>query len=152
PMGYDGSVVILRRFLATLDDDRRRDRRLTVRFETPPGHQAQADWAYAGRLIDSEGRSRSVYIFTFVLSYSRMLFVRFTTSMNLAALIDCHQRAFDYLGGWPRTILYDNMKQVRLGPGRLNEAFLDCANHYGFTPKTHRPYRPRTKGKVERAV
>jgi transposase len=81
-----------------------------------------------------------------------MLFVRFTSSMNLAALIDCHRQAFAYLGGWPRAILYDNMKQVRLGPGRWNEAFLDFARHYGFTPKTHRPYRPRTKGKVERMV
>lgn len=31
----------------------------------------------------------------------------------------------------------------------LRLAFVE---HYGFTPKTHRPYRPRTKGKVERAV
>jgi len=152
PMGYDGSVITLRRFLAGLDDRARREGKLTVRFETPPGRQAQADWAHAGRLVDAQGRSRSIYVFTFVLSYSRMLYIRFTTSMNLAALVDCHQRAFDYLGGWPQSILYDNMKQVKLGPGRWNEAFLDFAAHYGFTPKAHRPYRPRTKGKVERAV
>jgi hypothetical protein len=72
--------------------------------------------------------------------------------MNLTTLIDCHRRAFAQLGGWPQEILYDNMKQVRLGPGRWNEGFLDFARHYGFTPKTCRPYRPRTKGKVERAV
>ena len=115
-------------------------RRLTVRFETPPGRQAQADWAHAGTAPRRRRAApRPVYAFTFVLSYSRMLYVRFTTSMNLATLVDCHQRAFDYLGGWPQAILYDNMKQVRLGPGRWNEAFLDFANHYGFTPKTHRP-------------
>lgn len=34
----------------------------------------------------------------------------------------------------------------------MERRFLDFARHYGFTPKTHRPYRPRTKGKVERAV
>jgi transposase len=152
PMGYEGSVITPRRFLAGLDDRARREGKLTVRFETPPGRQAQADWAHAGRLVDAAGRPRPVYVFTFVLSYSRMLFIRFTTSVNLAALVDCHQRAFDYLGGWPQSILYDNMKQVRLGPGRWNEAFLDFAAHYGFTPKAHRPYRPRTKGKVERAV
>src|SRR5262245_56004842 len=115
----------LRRFLATLERQAARQRRLTVRFETPPGQQGQADWAYAGKLPDAAGHPRPVYVFTFVLSYSRMLFVRFTTSMNLAALIDCHQQAFAYLGGWPRGILYDNMKQVRLGPGRWNETFLD---------------------------
>ena len=152
PMGFDGSVIILRRFLASLEDQGRRDRRLTVRFETPPGHQAQADWGQVGYLRDALGRSRPVYAFTYVLSFSRMLFVHFTTSTNLETLVDCHQKAFDYLGGWPRQILYDNMKQVRLGPGRWNPAFLDFAEHHGFTPKTHRPYRPRTKGKVERAV
>ena len=152
PMGFDGSVIILRRFLASLEDDDRRDRRLTVRFETPPGHQAQADWGQVGHLRDARGRSRPVYAFAYVLSFSRMLFVHFTTSTNLETLVDCHRKAFDYLGGWPRQVLYDNMKQVRLGPGRWNPAFLDFADHHGFTPKTHRPYRPRTKGKVERAV
>lgn len=152
PMGYTGSLPTLRRFLATLEQQTAHQRRLTVRFETPPGQQAQADWGYAGRLADAAGRPRPIYVFTFVLSYSRMLFIRFMTSMNLAALIEGHQQAFAYLGGWPREILYDNMKQVRLGPGRFNEAFLDFARHYGFTPQTHRPYRPRTKGKVERAV
>lgn len=44
------------------------------------------------------------------------------------------------------------MKQVRLSQEKLHPLFLDFANHYGFTPKTHRPYRPRTKGKVERSV
>ena len=35
---------------------------------------------------------------------------------------------------------------------QLHPQFLDFANHYGFTVKTHQPYRPRTKGKVERVV
>jgi transposase len=151
-MGYAGSLPTLRRFLATLEQRATQERRLTVRFETPPGQQAQADWAYAGKLADANGQLRPVYIFTFVLGYSRMLFIRFTNSMNLATLIDCHQQAFAYLGGWPRVILYDNMKQVKLGRGRWNDGFLDFARHYGFTPKTHRAYRPRTKGKVERMV
>lgn len=151
-MGYTGSVVTLRRFLATLDGQERRQKRVTVRFETPPGHQAQADWAFAGKLPDAAGTPRPVYVFTLVLSFSRVLFIRCTHSMNLTALIDCHRHAFAELGGWPKEILYDNMKQVRVGPGRWNEGFLDFARHYGFTPRTHRPYRPRTKGKVERAV
>jgi transposase len=48
-MGYAGSIATLRRFLGTLRGERRRREKLTVRFETPPGHQAQADWAYCGR-------------------------------------------------------------------------------------------------------
>jgi hypothetical protein len=81
-----------------------------------------------------------------------MLFLRFTTSMRMRELIECHQEAFAFFGGWPQSILYDNMKQVRLSPFQWNEQFLDFAQHYGFVPRTHRVRRPRTKGKVERMV
>jgi transposase len=152
PMGYTGSLVTLRRWLRTLKRDLVRQGKLTLRFETPPGQQAQADWMYCGKFATAEGKLISMYAFVMVLSFSRMLFVRFTTSMRLAELIECHHEAFHFFGGWPQTILYDNMKQVRLSPFKWNESFLDFARHYGFVPKTHRAYRPRTKGKVERAV
>jgi transposase len=152
PMGYTGSVVTLRRFLATLKPQRAALEKLTVRFETPPGQQAQADWAYCGRHPVAQGPAVSVYVFVMVLSFSRMLFVAFTRSMNLASLIDCHQQAFDFFGGWPQSILYDNMKQVKLSPDQWHPLFVDFANHYGLVPKTHRIRRPRTKGKVERMV
>ena len=87
-----------------------------------------------------------------VLSFSRMLYVEFTRSMKLPTLLQCHKNAFAFFGGWPRTVLYDNMKQVRLSKEKLQPQFLDFANHYGFAVKTHLPYRPRTKGKVERSV
>jgi hypothetical protein len=44
------------------------------------------------------------------------------------------------------------MKQVRLSSSQWNPLLLDFAGHYGFAAKTCRPYRPRTKGKVERAI
>ncbi len=49
--GFTGSVKIVRRFLQTLRAERRIDSRLTVRFETPPGEQAQCDWAEVGRYL-----------------------------------------------------------------------------------------------------
>lgn len=55
--------------------------------------------------------------------------------------------------------LYDNMRTVvsdrdRYGPGlhRYNRTFLDFAHHHGFLPRLCRPYRPKTKGKVERFI
>jgi len=152
PMGYAGGIDTLRRYLRALDAPRRAQAAATVRFETPPGEQAQADWASCGQYTDEAGAVRKVYAFIMVLSYSRYLYVEFTTRMGVEELIRCHQRAFAYFGGWPRTILYDNMKQVRLAPGEWNPLFLDFLNHHGITPKTHRVRRPRTKGKVERMV
>src|SRR5262249_58303459 len=52
-------------------------------------------------------------------------------------------------------ILYDRMKTAVIGedPDGLviyNRALVDLARHYGFQPRACRPYRPKTKGKVER--
>jgi transposase len=152
PMGYTGSVVTLRRYLQTLKPERERLRKLTVRYETPPGKQAQADWAYAGRFPDPSGHVFPVYIFLMVLGFSRMLYVEFTSSMKLPTLIQCHLNAFEFFAGWPLEILYDNMKQIRLSPTELNPLFLDFAHHHGLAVKTHRIRRPRTKGKIERMV
>lgn len=151
-MGYTGSVVTLRRYLHTLKPAQERLKKLTVRFETPPGKQAQADWGYCGRFPDAAGRMVPVYAFVMVLSFSRMLYVEFTSSMHVPVLVGCHINAFDFFGGWTAEMLYDNMKQVRLSQQQLNPLFADFANHYGFSIKTHRIRRPRTKGKVERMV
>jgi transposase len=152
PMGYTGSIWTLRRYLESMKPERERLRRLTVRFETPPGKQGQADWAYCGRFPDLQGRLVPVYAFVMVLGFSRMLYTEFTSSMQLPWLIRCHLNAFDFFGGWPSEVLYDNMRQVRLGPEELNPLFLDFARHYDVAIKTHRVRRPRTKGKVERMV
>lgn len=153
PMGYSGSVDVLRRFLRHLDAPQRALRSATVRFETPPGEQAQADWAFCGRFQNAAGQMKKVYAFVIVLSYSRYLYLEFTTDMSLPTLLTCHQNAFAYFGGWPRTILYDNMKQVRLNPwGDWTPLCLDFLHYYGINPRTHQPGRPRTKGKIERQV
>jgi transposase len=150
--GYNGSVIILRRFIRTLKADAQAKKKATVRFETPAGQQAQVDWAYCGQFKNQEGRMVKVYAFVMILGFSRMVYSCFTTSMDLATLINCHKQAFEFFGGLPKEVLYDNMKQVRLSLDKWNPLFLDFANHYGFLPRTHRIYRPRTKGKVERAI
>jgi transposase len=149
-MGYQGGHTVLKTYLRTLRP--RTHGKLTVRFETPPGEQAQCDWGYCGRYRDASGQLHSIYAFVWVLGFSRFMYVCFTTRMHLKTLVRCHQQAFDYCGGWTRSILYDNMKQVRLDAKTWNPHFMDFADHYGLVAKTHRPYRPRTKGKVERMV
>jgi transposase len=58
-----------------------------------------------------------------------------------------------------REVLYDNMKTVVLernaygaGRHRFHPGFLDYAGHAGFLPRLCRPYRAKTKGKVERFI
>ena len=60
PMGYRGSLATLRRFTQQLQAQRRAQSKLTVRYETPPGQQSQADWSYCGRFPDQLGKLISV--------------------------------------------------------------------------------------------
>src|SRR5271165_1563150 len=72
----------------------------------------------------------------------------------MQAVLRCHMAAFEAIGGVPHEILYDRMKTAVIGEvaGSIvyNRALIDIARHYGFQPKACRPYRAKTKGKVER--
>lgn len=152
-MGYEGKTTILREFVKPYRVQPKRQ--ATVRFETPPGKQAQMDWADVG-MYEVNGKLQKVYAFIMILSYSRMKYVEFTTDMKLETLMKCHMNAFAYFNGLPEQILYDNMKTVvtKHSPVeiRFNRTFEDFLAYYGIVPKACKPHRPQTKGKVERTV
>lgn len=127
-----------------------------VRFETPPGEQAQVDFAqFDVEFTDEPGVRRIVWLFSMVLGYSRLIWARFVVHQDLQSVLRCHIAALEAIGGAPREILYDRMKTAVLGEDAAglvvyNRALLDLARHYGWSPRACRPYRPKTKGKVER--
>ena len=86
------------------------------RYETPPGKQAQVDFAhFEVEFTDAPGVKQVVWLFTMVLGYSRFLWGRFCPNQKLAAVLRCHIDAFADLGGVPEEILYDRMKTVVIG-------------------------------------
>jgi len=127
-----------------------------VRFETPPGHQAQADFAqFKVAFANEPGVTRAVWLFSMVLGHSRLIWARFVMHQDLQTVLRCHIAAFADLGGVPGEILYDRMKTAVTGEGEdghiiYNRALIELAAHYGFLPRACRPYRAKTKGKVER--
>ncbi|MGH2411124.1 MAG: helix-turn-helix domain-containing protein, partial [Chloroflexota bacterium] len=96
--GYAGGVDVVRRYVRTLAPQRAALRKATVRYETGPGEQGQADWAYCGRLREGRDREQPIYAFLLTLGFSRLLYVELTTDMRLETLIGCHERAFAALG------------------------------------------------------
>ena len=64
---------------------------MTVRFETPPGKQAQVDWG-SSQVWFGEERVR-IRFFVTTLGYSRRMFVRAFLNERLGSLIEAHEEA-----------------------------------------------------------
>ena len=153
--GYTGAYTAVKRFIAAIRPEREA-KPFEVRFETAPGQQAQVDFArFVTTFTDEPDDTRIVWLFSLVLGHSRFIFARFVMHQDLQTLLRCHMQAFAALGGVPIEILYDRMKTAVTGEddaGHIvyNRSLLTLAKHYGFHPKACRPYRAKTKGKVER--
>lgn len=153
--GYSGGYTILKDYLRII-----RPKQINlpeIRFETKPGVQAQVDWADC-LYVNPDGNLKKVYCFSMILGYSRMRYIEFTRSKNLITFLLCHQNAFGFFGGVTQEILYDNLKSVVLKrhptstSSQYQPQFADFRDHYGFTAYLCRPYRAKTKGKIERTV
>lgn len=146
--GYDGGISQLKAWVAPL---KTREVEPVLRFETAPGQQMQADFTTIRR-----GRDPLLALVA-TLGYSRATFVKFTTREDAATLCAGLREAFDYFGGVPEQVLFDNTKAVVIerdaygeGAHRWNDELRELAEQCGFTPRLCRPYRAKTKGKVER--
>lgn len=146
--GYTGGISMLKMWLAP---HKRIEPEPVVRFETEPGQQMQADFTTIRR-----GRNPLLALVA-TLGYSRASFVKFTESEDVATLCAGLIEAFDYFGGVPEHVLFDNTKTVVIkrdaygeGLHRWNDELKVLAERCGFVPRLCRPYRAKTKGKVER--
>ena len=158
-MGYQGGYTAVTDLLREIRPIRPPS--FELRFETPPGRQAQVDFAHFRTVFtDEPGIERVVWLFSLVLGHSRMLWGRFVPQQDMQTVLRCHAAAFEALGGAPAEILYDRMKTVvdreapQDGPegGHIvyNRTLVEFARHYGYLPKACKAYRAKTKGKVER--
>jgi transposase len=157
--GFEGSYNTVRRYV-----ERSRPRpepRSEERFETAPGHQAQVDWSHEQPIRTVSGLELPLFCFHMVLGHSRESFCRLTGSQDLVTFWACHRAAFAHFGGVPRQLLYDRTKtvvrthvgrEVALGERVFHPEALASAHHYGFALRLCRPYRAKTKGKVESDV
>ncbi len=128
-----------------------------IRFETPPGRQAQVDFAhFQVEFLAEPGIRRRLYLFAMALGHSRYLWGRFCENQKLQTVLAMHMAGFEAFAGAPRQVLYDRMKTAVTGEDRdgrviYNLTLQSLLQHYGAVPRACRPYRAKTKGKIERS-
>ncbi len=114
----------------------------------------QYDWGEFH--YEKEGKDHKLYGFVAILCYSRMRFITFVKRCDTPTMIRCMMEAFEYFGGLPKAALTDRMKSVFLDmDGNTpiwNPLFADFMASLGVAPRVCKPYKPQTKGKVERSV
>jgi transposase len=136
--GYEGSYVSVQRYVRNLRMAARPET-ATMRFETAPGAQAQADWSLVNVWIGEE--KVKVHLFVMVLGYSRRIFARGYLHERLGNLLEGHEAAFAHFGGRTETILYDNPRTIVVSKDEAagtvvwNRRFKDRMNFYGVEIK-----------------
>ncbi len=154
------SRTTLNRYIR-LDDElntlfkRKKDNSFTMRFETNPGQQAQFDIKEKVSIIFDTGELIKTYIPTLTLSWSRYNSRILTLDTKTETLLSFLASTFESIGGVPREIVIDNLKQFvdkaryKEEPAIFSNAFYEFCKDYGIKPVACMPYRPQTKGKTE---
>ena len=150
---YDGKYGIVRKYVSSKKENIISN--LTIRFETIKGYQSQVDWKEKVKLHDILGNEYVVSIFLMVLGNSRYKYIELTFDQTQQTLFRCMLNAFHYFDGTTSEILFDNMKTIvdqaksNYREVVINNKAMQFSKDAGFKIVTCRPYRPRTKGKVE---
>lgn len=151
--GYTGKYTILREYVKSLKIER--EQKVTIRFETSPGLQAQVDWKERMKLLSRQGVIFEINIFLMLLGYSRTKYIELTIDRNQETLMMAMINGFRYFNGVPKEIIFDNMRTVvdqsrtNYHNAVINETFYQFSKDMGFEVWTCRAFRPQTKGKVE---
>ena len=124
---------------------------------TAPGEEGQVDYGSGPMVRDAQnGKYRRTRLFVLTLGYSRkaVRLLVFRSSTRIWA--ELHEKAFRRLGGAPRILVLDNLREGVLVPdvydATLNPLYRDMLSHYGAVALPCRIQDPDRKGKVESAV
>ena len=151
--GYSGGYSVVRDRVREIRPAR--SAAYEVRFETPPGEQAQVDFAqFQLQFTDEPTITRIVWLFSFVLGFSRLIWGRFVLHQDMQTVLRCHMAAFEAIGGAAH-------HPLRSHEDRGHRRGRRRTRHLQPRPRRPRPplrlsaapclpYRAKTKGKVER--
>jgi hypothetical protein len=102
------------------------------------------------------GKYKRTRLFVLTLGYSRKSVRLLTWRSSAQTWSELHEQAFRRLGGTPRVLVLDNLREGVLTPDvydpTANPLYRDVLSHYGVVALPCRVRDPDRKGKVESAV
>jgi transposase len=153
--GFAGGYQSVKRFVRKLRGTVSPEARVII--ETKLGEECQVDYGTGPMVRDPDsGKYRRTRLFVLTLGSSRkcVRLLAFRSSARVWA--ELHEKAFRRLGGSPRIVVLDNLREGVLSadfydPG-LNPLYRDVLAHYGVTALPCKVRDPDRKGKVESGV
>lgn len=149
--GYEGGYTQVKQAVREI---KRQTKEVYMPLSHRPG-EAQADFGEA--LVKMGGVLRKVLFFIMALPYSDAFFIRAFERIRTETWWEGHVRAFEYFGGVPFRITYDNDKVlvaqiIGAHERKLTRGFLQLQSHFLFAEHFCRVRRANEKGVVEGTV
>jgi transposase len=153
--GFPGRYASVRRFVRQLRAATPPEARVVIM--TPAGEEGQVDYGDGPMVRHPDtGKHRRTRLFVLTLAYSRKSIRLLTWHSSAQVWAELHERAFRRLGGTPKVIVLDNLKEGGLTPDiyepALNPLYRDVLAHYGVVGLPCRVGDPDRKGKVESGI
>lgn len=149
---YSGKYGLVKNYVKSHKDSK--PKKATIHVPKVPGKLGQVDWKEDFSLTNKSGKLVTFNIFLFTLPFSEKKYCKLTLDKKQDTVINSLIYAFQYIGGIPKEVWFDNMLTIvdasKMGKhDRINEKIKQFAKDMGFLPITCRPRRPQTKGSVE---
>ena len=152
-MGFTGSYSIVRRVVHEMKEQYI-PAQADIPLEYDPGDAIQIDWGEA--TVYMNGEKLVINLFCARLCHSCAPYVIAYKRQNLESFLDAIIRTFQYYGGVPRRVIFDNARvAVKSGFGAhaaAQDDYNQLSAHYGFEPVFCNPASGNEKGLVENLV
>ena len=152
--GFQGGESTIRNVVKALRIEMSISPQADIPLEYDPGDAIQIDWGEATAYID--GQKTKVQFFCGRLCYSHAVFVQAFYSQNMESFLEGQQKMFDFFGGVPSRLIFDNAKvAVKEGFGihaKATDGYRAFAAHYAFKTEFCNIASGNEKGLVENLV
>ena len=149
---YKGKYGLVKNYVRKNKD--KIPKKANIRVPKIAGKLGQVDWKEDFSLTNKNGEILTFNIFLFTLPFSEKKYCKLTLDRQQDTVINSLIHAFQYVGGIPKEIWFDNMLTIvdafkMSKHDRVNSKIKQFAKDMGFKPIPCRPRRPESKGTVE---